>query len=273
MSEIIEKGKALRFNEGKLRYDLVHPYAHEEMVKVLTVGAEKYAPRNWEAGMVWSKVIASAKRHLAAIERGEDYDAETGLLHASHLACNAHFLTAYYKIYPQGDDRVHRYLNPPRIGLDIDEVICNWVDPWCEKFGYTRPECWSFSYSNSQHFKEMFESGELDEFMLNLPVLTPPSEIPFEPVCYVTSRSVNVEITKKWLQKNGFPIATVYSVGFGMSKLEALKEAKVDIFVDDRYENFVELNNAGICTFLFDAKHNQRYNVGYKRIHSLKELF
>lgn len=73
-----------RLNEGKLRFDLVHPYAHEQMVRVLTKGAEKYAPRNWERGMAWSNVIASLKRHLQAIESGEDFDTETGELHAAH---------------------------------------------------------------------------------------------------------------------------------------------------------------------------------------------
>ena len=43
-------------------------------------------------------------------------------------------------------------------------------------------------------------------------------------------------------------------------------------FVDDKFENFVELNKNGICCFLMDAPHNQRYDVGHKRIKSLKEL-
>jgi len=47
---------------------------------------------------------------------------------------------------------------------------------------------------------------------------------------------------------------------------------RVEAYVDDRFENFVELNNAGICCFLFDAPHNTRYDVGYKRIKSLSEL-
>jgi len=88
--------KGIRYDQGKLRYDLVQPWAHEQMIKILTAGSIKYAPRNWEKGMAWSKVIASLKRHLAEIEKGEDYDLETGELHAAHLACNAHFLTAYY---------------------------------------------------------------------------------------------------------------------------------------------------------------------------------
>ncbi len=105
---MIVMGDAKRFNAGKLRYDLVNPHAHEGMVRVLTSGAEKYGDHNWERGMPWTAVLASLKRHLAAIEKGCDYDDESGELHIDHLACNAHFLSAYYRIFPQGDDRRHR---------------------------------------------------------------------------------------------------------------------------------------------------------------------
>ena len=39
-------GTGLRFNQGKLRYDLVEPRAHRDMVEVLTDGAAKYFARN-----------------------------------------------------------------------------------------------------------------------------------------------------------------------------------------------------------------------------------
>jgi hypothetical protein len=262
--------KGIRYNEGKLRFDLVNPKAHAEMVKVLTMGAKKYADRNWELGMTWTSVIASLKRHTQAIERGEDFDPESGLLHVAHVACNAHFLTAYYKIYPQGDDRPHEYLSRPRIGLDIDEVLCDWVGPWTEKFGYPTPQAWNFSYTQKEHFDSLGEN--LEEFYLGLPRKIEPNELPFEPHCYITSRSIDTEITKAWLMANGFPARPVYSVGFGESKVDVARESGINIFVDDRYENFVELNNAGICTFLMDAPHNQRYDVGHKRIKHLKEL-
>ena len=70
----------------------------------------------------------------------------------------------------------------------------------------------------------------------------------------------------------GFPTAKVFTVGPNVSKVEVAKKCGIEIFVDDRFENFVELNNAGICCFLFDAPHNQRYDVGYKRIKELNEL-
>ena len=264
--------KGLRFNEGKLRFDLIHPWANEQMVRILTKGSLKYAPRNWERGMAWSNVISSLKRHLNAIENGEDYDEETGELHAAHLACNAHFLTAYYKIYPQGDDRPHKYLNMPKIGLDIDHVICDWETSWRERFGYPNAaKSWNFTYKNYEHFQS-FTKEELEKFYLNLPRLMEPEDLPFEPHCYITSRSIPQELTKEWIQRNGFPTVPVYSVGFGKSKVDVAKESGIDIFVDDCYKNFVELNNAGICTFLYSAPHNEKYNVGAKRIKNLKEI-
>lgn len=269
MSNTVE---GLRYNEGKLRYDLLHPIAQEGLVKVLTKGAEKYAERNWEKGMKWSTILASLKRHLAAIERGEDFDQETGELHIDHVQCNAHFLSAYYKIYPQGDDRPISRLGDVRIALDIDEVLCDWIKAWCDKFNYEVPNFWNFSYNNKEHFEHLMNEGELEEFYLGLERKMNPDDLPFEPYCYVTSRSVPTEITEKWLQNNGFPSKPVYSVGFGVSKVDVCKENEIDIMVDDSYGNFKELNENGICCFLWDAPHNRRYDVGFKRIKSLKEI-
>lgn len=262
--------EGLRYNSGKLRYDLLEPYAIEQLVKVFTQGAEKYAPRNWEKGMKWSSVVASLKRHIAAFEKGEDFDKESGNYHLAHAAWNALALVSYYKIAPEFDDRQKRPIK--KIGLDIDEVICDWITPWCEKFKIPRPKTWFFQRNILNHFNEMREKGELDDFYLNLKPLISPCDIPFEPHCYVTSRPVSSEITEKWLDMNGFPTKPVITVSPGTSKVDALKDAGVEIFVDDRYDNYEEVNRAGILCYLMDAPHNQRYDVGYKRIKSLKEL-
>jgi hypothetical protein len=111
----------LRYNQGKTRYDLLPAISIDELARVLTRGAEKYAERNWEKGMKWTTVLASLERHLYAIKRGEDYDPESGLLHSAHVMCNAMFLTEYYTTHPEYDDRPKRWLCDTRIGLDIDD--------------------------------------------------------------------------------------------------------------------------------------------------------
>jgi hypothetical protein len=263
----------LRYNKGKERFDLVNADAYKRMVEILTLGAEKYAPRNWEKGMAWTNVIASLKRHLNAIEDGEDYDVETGKLHVDHLACNAHFLSAYYKIYPQGDDRNHAWYTNTKIGLDIDDVLASWLPSFCELNNMKVPDSWQFHRDLPGAFKMMREKGiDTDEGMENLPVLTNPEEIPFEPFAYITARShCPKEAAERWLDKNGFPAAPVYQTN-GKSKVDICKELGIEIFVDDNYHNFVELNKAGIFCYLFDRPHNQRYNVGHRRIKSLSEI-
>ncbi len=218
-------------------------------------------------------MISSLKRHIAAIEKGEDYDVESGLLHSAHVMCNAGFLTEYYKIYPQGDDRPHSYLKTPKIGLDIDELLCRWLEAWKEHWGIKGvTTSWYFDRDIRERFEKMKQEGSLEDFYLNLKPLLKPEDIPFEPHCYITSRPIPVETTIKWLDMWGFPTKPVYCVGVGQSKVEVAKSSGIDIFVDDCYDNFVALNNGGICTYLYDAPHNHRYDVGYKRIYNLKEL-
>lgn len=254
----------------KPRYDLVPPYAHEQLATLLMKGAEEHGDRDWEKGFDWSIMIASLERHLNAYKRGEDFDEKTGMLHITHVLTNAAFLTEYYKIYPQGDSRRHGYLKPRKIGLDIDEVLADWIGAWSKRHGINDTiNFWNFDREIMDKFNNMKDDKE---FWLNIEPKIPASELPFEPHCYITSRSIPKEWTEQWLRINKYPEVPVYSIGFDQSKVDVAKETGIDIFVDDRYENFVELNNAGICTFLFDAPHNQKYDVGYKRIHSLKDI-
>jgi uncharacterized HAD superfamily protein len=270
MDKLNEEDKALRFDGSKIRLDLVSPTATKELARVLTFGANKYEAHNWTKGMRWSRVLASLERHLNAIKAGIDYDEETGCLHSAHVMCNAMFLTDYYKIYPQGDDRLHKYLKPLRYGIDIDGVLADFSGHLIANFQiYHTPFHW-----NDPVIKDLYEKVKDDEnFWLGIPPLVSQEDMPFEPACYVTSRSVPTEVTEKWLDKHGFPRAKVISVGHEESKVEAVKEANIDIFIDDKWENFVELNNAGICCFLYDQPYNRKHNVGFKRIKNLKEIF
>lgn len=261
--------KGLRFNTGKTRHDLVPAYAQEQYARVLTKGAEKYAERNWELGMKWSKIIASLKRHTLAIERGEDYDPETGILHSAHIMCNAAFLTEYYKIYPQGDDRPNWYLQGHRVGLDIDDVLSDFCPHFCRRFNLKEPHFWNFDRSIADKFNEIMTDKE---FWLSIPIKIGPESIKFEPACYITSRSIPRAWTEEWLDKNGFAAVKVYQVGVDGSKVACAKAAGIDYFIDDRFENFVELNRAGVFTYLYDAPHNQRYNVGHRRIYSINDI-
>lgn len=268
------KGSGMRFNENKLRYDLVEPHAHRDMVEVLTDGAVKYYDRNWEKGLSWTSVIASLKRHIAAIEEGEDYDPESGRLHAAHAACNIHFLNAFYYIFPQGDDRPKKFLKQPKIGLDIDGVLADFVSSWCDENPdiITKPNSWYLDRKINERFKKMKNDGKLNEFYLNIKPLINPKELPFTPHCYITSRPVDNNITEKWLDKYDFPARPVKTVDVRTSKVNIAKEMNVEIFIDDSFENFVDLNNNDVFTYLYTAPWNEKYDVGHMRINSLKDI-
>lgn len=49
---------------GKGRYDLITPFALERIAKWYELGALKYADRNWEKGIPFSRFVDSAMRHM-----------------------------------------------------------------------------------------------------------------------------------------------------------------------------------------------------------------
>lgn len=86
---------ALRYDKGKLRYDLLPADGIEALARVYTVGAQKYADRNWEQGMSWSRMLGSLFRHTWKFVSGERYDPETGCHHMAMAAWNAIGLCVY----------------------------------------------------------------------------------------------------------------------------------------------------------------------------------
>jgi dATP/dGTP diphosphohydrolase len=95
----------VKFDTDKPRYDLFPPDAYDGICQVLTKGAVKYSEWNWLKGMSWSRVLASALRHIFSYMRGQDLDPETGLLHIDHAACCLVFLSTYHKRKLGVDDR------------------------------------------------------------------------------------------------------------------------------------------------------------------------
>lgn len=83
----------IKYDENKLRFDLIDPHFHKDVAEVLSFGAAQYGENNWK-GLedARNRYIGAAERHLNAIKRGEIFDEESGLPHAAHLGCNAMFL-------------------------------------------------------------------------------------------------------------------------------------------------------------------------------------
>lgn len=103
--------KAVKFDEGKLRFDLIPPEFVEELARVYTIGAKKYGDNNYlNGGMDWSRVIAALKRHLNSWEKGEIHDPVDKQEHLASVAWCAGALMMYQHHNLGKDDRVSTYL-------------------------------------------------------------------------------------------------------------------------------------------------------------------
>ena len=81
-----------KFDEDKLRYDLVPVLAQEEVVKVITLGAKKYDPENWKnVPEGRRRYYAAAMRHMEAWRKGEKQD-EIGTHHIANAISNLMFI-------------------------------------------------------------------------------------------------------------------------------------------------------------------------------------
>jgi hypothetical protein len=92
------KGMAIRDTaDDKPRPDLISPFAEERQGHWLRMGAAKYAERNWENGMPFSRCVASLKRHVMRYQQGkQDED------HLAAIMFNAMALIHYEEMIERG---------------------------------------------------------------------------------------------------------------------------------------------------------------------------
>lgn len=96
---------AIKYDEGKARFDLIPPEPLEELAKVYALGAAKYGDRNWEGGFKWGRVFAALMRHAWAFWRGEKFDPVDGQHHLISLAWGAFTLYEHERRHLGEDDR------------------------------------------------------------------------------------------------------------------------------------------------------------------------
>ena len=84
-----------KFDEDKIRLDLIPVLPLQGWAKILTFGSKKYGDRNWESGIKYSRVFGALMRHILAWWGGEDNDPETGENHLYHAMCCLGFLACF----------------------------------------------------------------------------------------------------------------------------------------------------------------------------------
>lgn len=85
--------KGVKADKSKPRFGLIPPHMLEEVARVLTFGAEKYAKDNWkyvEDGR--ERYLDALLRHALAYNKGEVEDPESGMHHLAHAICCALFI-------------------------------------------------------------------------------------------------------------------------------------------------------------------------------------
>lgn len=87
------------------RFDLLPVDALWHVALVFGKGAEKYADRNWERGLQWSKSYGALQRHLALWWARDPDDPETHLSHMAHAAWHCLVLLAHELRVAGVDDR------------------------------------------------------------------------------------------------------------------------------------------------------------------------
>lgn len=95
----------VKYDEKKLRFDLIPPRPMQALAEIYTYGAAKYAPRNWEHGIEYSRIYAAVQRHLHAYWSGQTLDEESALPHLAHAMWGLTALLEFEFTHPELDDR------------------------------------------------------------------------------------------------------------------------------------------------------------------------
>ena len=101
LKDLSKDKKALRYNEGKLKWSMVHYQSLAPLVRVLMYGEKKYARDNWKKGLNREEILDSMMRHLTALIDGQEIDPESGEHHIGHIMCNCMFYS-YFNVGSEG---------------------------------------------------------------------------------------------------------------------------------------------------------------------------
>ena len=94
-----------KYDQDKLRYDLLPVEPMRLVAEVYTMGAKKYDDRNWEKGIEWGRIYGALQRHANAFWGGESHCPQDGQHHLASVVWCALALMEYEKTHPELDDR------------------------------------------------------------------------------------------------------------------------------------------------------------------------
>lgn len=134
-----------------------------------------------------------------------------------------------------------------RIGLDIDEVLCDFFNSYIKRFGTPKTD---YEITKNVHRKLSTDRN----FWLTLPKLR---DIDFVPELYCTKRVNPKSWTKNWLHNNGFADRPIYQMFYQKGNKANMVKGRCDVFIDDSVSNFIKMNKSGVPCLLMDTPFNQ----------------
>lgn len=151
-----------------------------------------------------------------------------------------------------------------QIYLDVDDVVLAWYEAYIKRYNVPMPTNWMPYEEIKDHLAELRKDRS---FWITLQVKHFPD---FRPAGYVSARSVPIQWTKDAMRLRQLPGRShVTHVGWGESKMDVLKSLGCDLFIDDKYETFLECHKAGIPCLLMDTPQNRHHKTNL-RIYDLK---
>ncbi|MDF2597107.1 MAG: hypothetical protein K0R69_3448, partial [Clostridia bacterium] len=83
---------------------------------------------------------------------------------------------------------------------------------------------------------------------------------------FVTARETDLEmLTHVYLRKNGLPYDGLFVLG-SCYKVAKARELNCDLFIEDHYDNALQLSNKGFKVLLLDTAYNRKPLKQYKSI-------
>ena len=127
----LETGDKQRKDDGKAKgFWLIPRRGLTALAEVFQIGADKYSPRGWEAGMAWSRVVDPMFRHILKWMPGEKYDPVDGQHHLASVAWACLALIEYEETHPELDDLKRPLAEPYRRDVPkFEDLIQDFPDP------------------------------------------------------------------------------------------------------------------------------------------------
>lgn len=149
-----------------------------------------------------------------------------------------------------------------RIGIDIDDCLADFIGAYKKYFDTDNNPDLLQDHKITWNVQNILRKDR--DFWINLPVK---NTLNFVPELYCTKRINPKAWTKLWLKLNGFPDRPVYQMYNQNGNKADMIKGRVDVFIDDSFNNVLKCNKSGVPALLYHTESNQN-NPMYK-IYSL----